>query len=118
MRKIEVIIRQLIWAFNKSFDPAECFSVNYKGFELIVKPSFTKDNCWNLCKRNTDSSLLYRIEGSNLKVNYHSFKRWYENFKNMYRHQKWSWYSIDIRNPLGSRLSYISSDNIKFRNNH
>tara|TARA_R110000782_G_scaffold40768_1_gene94077 strand:+ start:286 stop:630 length:345 start_codon:yes stop_codon:yes gene_type:complete len=114
MRKLEVKIRQTIWAFKKSFEPSECFSVNYEGFEFVIKPSFTKDNCWNLYARGTKEPLFYRIDGNKLKVNYRSFKRWFSNFKSMYRHQKFSWYSIDIRKPIGTRLSYISSDNIRF----
>ena len=114
MRKLEVKIRQIIWAFKKSFEPAECFSVNYQGFKFVIKPSFTKDNCWNLHARGNKTPLFYRIDGNELKVNYISFKKWFGNFKSMYLHQKWSQYSIDIRKPIGTRLSYINSDNIRF----
>lgn len=114
MRKLEVKIRQIIWAFKNSFKPSECYSVEFQGETCNIKPSFTGHNIWNVTPKNIDNLTFYRINGSELKVNLHSFSRWYLNFKHLYLHQKWSWYSIDIRKPIGTRLSYINSDNIMF----
>ena len=114
MRKIEVKIRHLFWAFKKSFEPSQCYSVNYNGVEFCIKPSFTKSNCWNLYHKGLDYPSFERIDGKDLKVNLVSFNRWFNHFKSMYKFQKWSWYNIDCKKPFGSRLSYINSDNIRF----
>lgn len=115
MRKIEVKIRQIIWAFNESFKPSKCYSVEFQGVTCNIKHSFTGYNKWHVTSKLVPELKWRNIHGSELIVNLHSFKRWYNNFTSCYKHQKWSWYLIDIRNPLGTRLSYINSDNIKFK---
>lgn len=114
MRKLEVKIKHVIWAFKESFKPSECYSVQFQGITCNIKPSFTGYNIWNVTPKITEGLTFYRVKGSELKVNLHSFNRVYQNFKHLYRHQKWSWYSIDIQKPFRSRISYINSDNIQF----
>ena len=114
MRKIEVKIKHLIWAFKRSFEPAECYSVDYRGFTFVIKPSFTGSNKWNLYAKGINEILFSDVKSEDLKANLISFNRWFNNFKSMYKFQKWSWYSIDCKKPLGSRISYINSDNTRF----
>lgn len=114
IRNIEVKIRHTLWALGESLKPSQCYSVKYKGEEFCVKPAFNRDNCWHLIKRGDGKPTHFHIDGKDLKVNLHSFKRWHGHFKSMYRFQKTSWYSIDICKPFGTRISYINSDNIRF----
>ena len=51
MRKIEVKIRQIIWAFKKSFEPTTYDFVIYKGEKYFIKSSLTGENIWNIFKK-------------------------------------------------------------------
>ena len=113
MRKIEVKIRQIIWAINQSLKPTTYDLVEYKNEKYYIKSSLTGEDIWNLSKKGDEKPTHYYIKGKDLKV-VHSLKR----FKNVFKHHmffQWSsWQKIDCCNPIGSRLSYISSENIRF----
>lgn len=111
MRKLEVKIRQIIWALNRLRTPSTYDLVIYKGNKYYVKSSLTGHNIWNL---SIGGEIKYRlIKGEELRVVY-SFKRAKRVFKEMMRFQETSWQSIDLSKPLGTRLSYYNSDNIRF----
>lgn len=48
MRKIEVKIRQFLWALKKSFEPTTGDAVIFQGQEYFIKTSLTGENIWNL----------------------------------------------------------------------
>jgi hypothetical protein len=114
MRKIEVKIRQIIWALKKSFKPTTYDLVVYQGKEYYIKSSFTGENVWNLFEKGTKEPTHIYIKGQDLKVVY-STKRFINVFKNLLRFQKQSWGLIDCGNPIGTRLSYNNSEDIYFR---
>ena len=113
MRKLEVKIRQIIWAINQSFKPTTYDKVIYKGNLYYIKSSLTGENIWNLFEKSNEQPTYSYIRGNELKI-VHSFKRIVRVFKQHMRFQKTSWQRIDCSNPIGTRLSYISSDNIFF----
>lgn len=114
MRKLEVKVRQIIWAIGKSLKPTTYDLVEYKNEKYYVKSSLTGEDVWNLSKKGDEKPTHYYIKGKDLKV-IHSFKRFKNAFKQYMFFQWSSWQKIDCRNPIGSRLSYESSENIYFR---
>jgi hypothetical protein len=115
MRKIEVKIRQIIWAYKKSFKPTTYDFVIYKGEKYFIKSSLTGENIWNLYKKGEKKPSHNYINGNNFKK-INSLKLFTKNFKQHLNFQKQNWGSIDLNNSIGTRLSYISSDNIMFNN--
>jgi hypothetical protein len=113
MRKIEVKIRQIIWAFKKSFKPTTYDLVVYQGKQYFIQPSFTGDDVWHLFDWVDNKPIHARIKGENLKV-VQSAKRFINVFKQHLRFQKQNWESIDCGNPIGSRLCFNNSDDIYF----
>ena len=116
MRKLEVKIRQFIWAFNKCFLPTTYDKVLYNGNMYFIKSSLCGENIWDLFELNRKTAVYSRIKGIDLKV-IHSLKRFILVFKQHMFFQKTNWEKIDCMNPLGTRLSYINSENIFFKNN-
>jgi len=114
LRKTEVKIRQIIWAFKQSFKPMTYDFVIYQGEEYFIKSSLTGENVWNLFKKGEKEPIHRCIKGDDIEI-VKSFKRFINVFKNHLRFQKESWGLIDYGNPIGTRLSYINSDNIYFR---
>lgn len=114
MRKIEVKIRQIIWAFKQSFKPTTYDFVIYQGEKYYIKSSLTGENVWNLFEKDEKEPIHRYIKGKDLKV-VQSFNRFIHVFKNHLRFQKQSWGLIDCGNPIGTRLSYNNSDDIYFR---
>lgn len=117
MRKIEVKIRQIIWALKQSFKPTTYDKVIYNGNIYYIKSSLTGENIWNLFEKTKDKPTYSYIRGNELKI-VHSFNRFIRVFKEHMFFQKTSWQRIDCSNPIGTRLSYISSDNIFFGRFH
>lgn len=114
MRKIEVKIRQIIWSMCSIFEPHNYDIVLYKGDEYSIKSSLTGYNKWNLYKRGiVGLNTFSNIRGKEFKI-CHSLKRCLIIFKESMGFQKMSWELIDISHPLGTRLSYINLENIKF----
>jgi hypothetical protein len=113
MRKIEVKIRQIIWAFKQSFNPTNYDLVIYQGKEYFIKTSLAGENIWNLFVKYEIKPIHRYIKGQDLKV-VHSFKRFINVFKTYLRFQKQNWGLIDYRNPIGTRLCYNNSDDIYF----
>ena len=114
MRKLEVKIRQIIWAFKQSFKPTTYDLVIYQGKEYFIKSSLTGENVWNLFKKSEKEATHRYIKGQDLKV-VQTVKRFINVFKNHLRFQKQSWGLIDYGNPIGTRLSYNNSEDICFR---
>ena len=114
MRKIEVKIRQIIWALKQSFKPTTYDLVIYQGKVYYIKSSLTGENVWNLFEKGEKEPAHRYIKGENLKL-VQSFKRFINVFKNHLRFQKQSWGLIDYGNPIGTRLSYNNSEDIYFR---
>ncbi len=114
MRKIEVKIRQIIWAFKQSFKPTTYDFVNYKGKEYFIKSSLTGVNVWNLFVNGEKEPTHRYIKGQDFKV-VQSVKRFINVFKNHLIFQKQNWGLIDCGNPIGTRLSYHNSEDIYFR---
>ena len=114
MRKIEVKIRQIIWAIKQSFKPTTYDLVIYQGKEYYIKSSLTGENVWNLFEKGEKEPTHRYIKGQDLKV-IQSIKRFANVFKNHLKFQKKNWGLIDCGNPIGTRLSYNNSDDIYFR---
>lgn len=114
IRKIEVKIRQVFWAFMQSFKPTTYDLVLYKGKKYFIKSSLTGENIWNLFEQGTTEPTHRCIRGNDIKV-VQSVKRFANVFKNHLRFQIQNWQLIDCDNPIGTRLSYYNSENIFFR---
>jgi hypothetical protein len=114
MRKIEVKIRQIIWAFKKSFKPTTYDLVIYEGKQYFIKSSLTGENVWNLFEKGEKEPIHRYIKGQDLKV-VQSVKRFINVFKKHLTFQKQSWGLIDCGNPIDTRLSYNNSEDIYFR---
>jgi hypothetical protein len=124
IRKIEVLLRQFYWAFKESFKPTTYSIVKYHGAEFYIKSSLTGHNIWDLYPLNgkVKASMFFhinpnkgcveQIHGSQLQVLY-SWKKFKEDFKSHLDFQKSYWGLIDEQKPIGTRLSYINSENIK-----
>jgi len=113
MRKLEVKIRQIIWSFKMTFKPTTYDLVEFKNNKYYIKSSLCGEDIWNLFEKGKDKCSYSHIRGNELKI-IHSFKRFKEVFNHYMFFQKSSWQSIDCKNPIGTRLSYINSENIKF----
>lgn len=113
MRKIEVKIRQIIWALKQSFKPTTYDFVVYQGEKYLIKASLTGENIWNLYVEGKKEPIHEFIKGSDFKVVL-SLKRFVNVFNGHLRFQKQYWGLIDYRNPLGTRLSYNNSNDIYF----
>ena len=113
MRKIEVKIRQIIWSINKSFKPTNYDKVIYKGNVYYIKSSLKGENVWNLFEKTKDNPTYSYIRGNEIKI-VNSFERFIRVFKKHMYFQKTSWQRIDCTKPIGTRLSYLSSENIRF----
>lgn len=113
IRKIEVLIRILVWSFNQTFKPTTYDDVVYNGKHYYIKSSFTGYNIWNLYESESREQIHSYIKGSDLKI-IHSLRRFRVVFKGNLNFQLNNWYMIDCSKPIGSRLSYNNSDNIKF----
>ena len=114
MRKIEVKVRQIIWAIKQSFKPTTYDLVIFQGKEYYIKSSLTDENVWNLFEKGEKEPTHRYIKGQDLKV-VQSIKRFTNVFKNHLKFQKQSWGLIDCGNPIGTRLSYNNSEDIYFR---
>lgn len=114
MRKIELHIRYFLWAFLETFKPVTYDLVKYKGRKYHVKSSLSGYGFWDLLYPESLSIAYYRINQKKLKVNYLSFKRFVSVFRDKIRFQKQNWQFIDLTKPFLSRISYKSSENIKF----
>jgi len=114
IRKTEVKIRQIIWAYKQSFKPTTYDLVIYQGKQYFIKSSLTGENVWNLFENGEKEPTHRYIKGQELKV-VKSVKRFINVFKDHLIFQKQTWGSIDCDNPIGTRLSYNNSDDIYFR---
>ena len=117
MRKLEVKIRQIIWSINQSFKPTTYDLVEYQNEKYYIKSSLTGEDVWNLSKKGNEKPMYYYIKGKDLKI-IHSFKRLKNVFKQHMFFQWSSWQRIDCFNPVGTRLSYLNSENIYFRHSY
>lgn len=113
MRKIEVRIRQIIWAAIQSFKPTTYDFVMYKGNKFYIKSSLSGESVWHLYQHGIEQPKYSYIKGSELKI-VHSLDRFVKVFKQHLDFQKGSWGLIDCCKPIGRRLCYYSSENIKF----
>lgn len=113
MRKIEVKIRQFLWALKKSFEPTTGDAVIFQGQEYFIKTSLTGENIWNLFDIGTKELIYSYIKGNDFKV-IRSFSRFKRVFKHNLAFQKLNWGLIDCENPIGTRLSYNNSEDIYF----
>lgn len=111
MRKLEVRIRQIIWALNKSLKVNNWDEVMYNGKKYYAKSSLIGNDIWDLY--NDGEEILYYKNGKDLRI-IHSWKRFKRVFKEMLYFQKSSWGLIDQNKPLFTRLSYKNSEDIKF----
>lgn len=114
MRKIEVIIREFIWALNQAKKPTTHDLVDYKNDTYYIKSSMTNYNVWDLYKIGVKEPIHHRVKGVDLKI-INTRKRFIRVFIEKFNFQKQSWRSIDLKNKIGTRLCYINSDNIKFK---
>jgi len=113
MRKIEVKIRQIIWAFFSSFNITNYDEVLYNGKKYYVKSSLTGLDKWSLYTKQNVKPVYYSIKGKDLKLK-NNITRFLKVFEEKMYFQVSNWQSIDLRNPLGTRLSYYNSENIMF----
>ena len=113
MRKIEVKVRQFIWAIKTSLKPTTYDLVEYKGDTFFIKSSLTGEGVWNLFKVGETSATYFYIKNRDLKL-LHSFKRFVKVIKWHLHFQETSWGRIDRNKPIGRRLCYYSSENILF----
>lgn len=112
IRNIEVKILQIVWSISKAFQPDTYDYVKYVGQKMYIKSALTGHNKWNIYS-NYDKCVRRNINGDELTV-CHSLTGLKSKFKQNLKFQKSNWESIDKRKPIGSRLSYINSNNIKF----
>jgi hypothetical protein len=117
MRKLEVKIRQITWSINQSFKPTTYDLVEFMGNKYYIKSSLTGEGVWNLYLKVSKEPNHRFIRTNELKL-IHSFGRFVRVFKEHMFFQWSSWQSIDCRNPIGTRLSYLSSDNIRFHRHY
>lgn len=105
-RKLEVKIRYIIWAFKMLSYPTTYDKINYQG-TLGVLTNGVNAPRWktNITKNQIHQNTFLVIRG---------FKRDFRVFKQRYSFQMSSWYYIDYRNKLGSRISYYNSNDIRF----
>lgn len=113
MRKIEVLIRQVVWSFKQTFKPTTYDLVIYQGRKYFIKSSLTGENVWNLFESGTKEPTHRYIDGDDIKV-VQSLKRFISVFKKHLKFQKQNWMLIDCENPVGTRLCYNNSDDITF----
>lgn len=114
MRKIEVKIRQFIWALKQSFKPTTYDLVVYQGKKYYIKSSLTGENVWNLFEKGEKEPTHRYVKDSEIKF-VQTLKRFISVFKNHLSFQKQNWGLIDYGNPIGTRLSYNNSTDIYFR---
>lgn len=108
LRKLEVKIRYAIWAYQRLSYPTTYDKINYQG-ELGYCQNGVNAPYWKISLKDE------RVHERHLLV-IRDFKRDFRVFKQHYNFQMSYWYSIDYRNPLFSRISYLNSSNIKFKN--
>lgn len=114
MRRLDVKIRQLIWAIREAKKPQPYDKVQYGLGEYYIKSSFTGYNKWNLYPIGGDEVIHCNIKGENLIViNYYG--RFIRTVLSKLKFQKQTWQRIDLQNPVGTRLSYINSDSVMIR---
>lgn len=113
MRKIEVKIRQIIWCLKGIFEINNYDLVFYNNKKYYVKSSLVGNDIWDLYNEKDLKPEYKYIKGFELKI-IHSLIRCKRVFKFKMSFQKSSWQSIDYNNKLGTRLSYLNSDNIYF----
>lgn len=107
-RSIEVEIRYFLWILSRLKNPTTYDKVVFKGEEYFIKYG---NPYWIFIDSHFGKK---QFKSRQFKV-VRSLKRDFRVFKHLYGFQKRSWYSIDVRNNLFSRISYKGSDNIKFR---
>src|SRR5690606_10150999 len=107
MRKIEVKIRYIVWAYKRLSFPTTYDKINYQGDEGYCINGVNSP-MWLTSLSNQ------RIHESKFLV-IRSVKRDIIVFKEHYLFQLRYWYSIDNRNKLFTRISYYNSNNIKFQ---
>jgi hypothetical protein len=114
IRKLEVKIRYAIWAFQESFKANGNYYAKYKGNLYYLKNEIFDENVWSLISvKDTNVKISY-INIKEFKVIIPTIERFIDTFKSKMFFQNSSWYLIDIRKPIGTRISYNNSDNIKF----
>lgn len=113
MRKIEVKIRQIIWALKQMKKPTTYDFVIYEKNKYYIKSSLSGHDVWSLFDPITNDRKHSHIVGSALKV-VQSPKRNINAFKRHLKFQEQNWGSIDRINPVGTRLSYNNEDDIQF----
>jgi len=90
MRKLEVKIRQIVWAIKKSFKPSTNDLVIYCGKDYFIKPSMTGEDTWNLFKFGENVVTHGLIDGNDLVV-VHSFSRFVRRFRENLSFQEQNW---------------------------
>ena len=113
MRKIEVWVRQVIWAFNKTLLPDSGDLVLYGGIKYYIKPSLTAEDTWNLYLLGSKGIAHRRVAGRDLSV-VRSFRGSVRVFKSHLNFQKHNWGMLDCLHPVGRRLIYLSSYDIRY----
>lgn len=105
IRKLEVKIRYVIWAITQLKEPTSYDTVIFNGRQHWIEYA---NPHWKI------KNIPGQLKKQDFKI-VRGFKRDIRVFKQRYKFQKTSWYSIDYRNPFFTRISYMSSDNIHFQ---
>jgi hypothetical protein len=114
IRKIEVKIRYIIWAFEESFKANSNYYAKYNGNMYYLKNEIYSENIWSLISIKDTNVKLQYINIKDFKVIIPSIGCFIRTFKSKMFFQNSSWFAIDIRKPIGNRISYNNSNNIKF----
>lgn len=113
IRSIEVVIRQCIWAIVTSAKATTYDKVKYKGEIFYIKSPLSGEGVWNLHRKGENEPSHVYINERDFKI-VHSIKRTFVVIKDKLMFQKTSWGAIDKRRPIGRRLCYNTSEDIKF----
>ena len=113
LRILEVKIRYFIWALQMCFKPNSNYLAKYNGKLYGLHNKIFDENIWTLIGK-TKAESVDNVNVKDFKTIIPNFTIFKITFKEMYRFQLTSWYQIDIRKPLGKRISYYNSSNIQF----
>lgn len=114
IRKLEVKIKYINWAFQESFKANSNYYAKYKGNLYYLKNEIYDENIWSLISVKDTNIKIQYVNIKEFKVIIPTINRFIDTFKSKMFFQNSSWFSIDIRNPIGNRISYNNSSNIKF----
>lgn len=118
-RKLEVRIRYAIWALGKINSLHLGEIVEYNGVKCSVINGVSAPR-WKLLPL-TDENLardkreIWDYVHQDEMIISKSFKSKLFRYRQSYSFQMCSWYSIDYRTPMFSRISFLNKNNIAFR---